>query len=78
MYGLDRVDLKIVELLQKDARMSLKDIAAQVYLTSPAVSARIDKMERWGVIEGYHARINPEMFRTLFREGCEKQVKAAS
>ena len=50
MYGLDQVDFRIMELLQKNARMTLKDIAAQVYLTSPAVSARIDKMERFGVI----------------------------
>ena len=63
MSGLDRVDLKILELLQKNARMSLKDIAAQVYLTSPAVSARIDKLERTGVIEGYHAQINREAFQ---------------
>ncbi len=67
MYGLDQVDFRIMELLQKNARMTLKDIAAQVYLTSPAVSARIDKMERFGVIEGYHARINPEVFRILRR-----------
>ena len=63
MSGLDRVDLKILELLQKNARMSLKDIAAQVYLTSPAVSARIDKLERCGIIEGYHAQINPDAFQ---------------
>ena len=60
MYTLDQVDVRILELLQKNARMSLKDISQQVYLTSPAVSARIDKLERSGVIEGYHARINLE------------------
>ena len=63
MNGLDMVDLKILELLQKNARMTLKEIAANVYLTSPAVSARIDKLERAGVIEGYHARINPDAFK---------------
>ena len=63
MNRLDRVDLKILELLQKNARMSLKDIAAEVYLTSPAVSARIEKLERSGIIEGYHAQINREAFQ---------------
>ena len=60
MYELDGVDYKIIDLLQNNARMSLKDIASKVFLTSPAVSARIEKLERNGVIEGYHARINLE------------------
>ena len=77
MCGMDRVDLKILELLQQNARISLKDISAQVYLTSPAVSARIDKLERIGVIEGYHARINPEAFRLQLKAGMER-IKAAS
>ena len=62
MYGLDGVDLKIIDLLQENARITLKDIAANVFLPSPAVSARIEKLERAGVIEGYHARINREAF----------------
>ncbi len=62
MISLDRADLKIIELLQNNARMSLKDISSQVFLTSPAVSARIDKLERAGIIQGYHAQINREAF----------------
>ncbi len=68
MYELDKVDRKILELLQKNARMSLKDIAGEVFLTSPAVSARIVKLERAGVIEGYHARIS--------RDALQFQIKA--
>lgn len=63
MLELDKIDCKILDLLQKNARMSLKDIAHEVFLTSPAVSARIEKMERNGVIEGYHAQVNREAFR---------------
>lgn len=62
MYDLDGVDYKILDLLQKNARMSLKDIANEVFLTSPAVSARIEKLERNGVIEGYHAQICRDAF----------------
>ena len=50
MYELDGVDYKIIDLLQNNARMSLKDIAGKVFLTSPAVSARIEKLERNGFI----------------------------
>lgn len=69
MYGMDSVDLQIVELLLENARMSLKDIASKVYLTSPAVSARIDKLERAGVIEGYHAKINMDAVLVQVRSG---------
>ncbi|MDD2957012.1 MAG: Lrp/AsnC family transcriptional regulator [Lachnospiraceae bacterium] len=62
MYDLDGVDCKIIELLQNNARISLKDIAAEVFLTSPAVSARIEKLEQNGVIEGYHAHVRKEAF----------------
>ncbi len=65
MSRVDMVDLKILELLQENARMTLKEIASRVYLTSPAVSARIEKLEKAGVIEGYHAKVNPDAFRLL-------------
>ena len=48
---LDTADRKIVELLQEDARLPLKSIADKVSLTSPTVSARIDRLEKDGVIE---------------------------
>ena len=40
--------------------MSLKDIAKQVFLSSPAVSVRIDNLVESGYIEGFHAQINTE------------------
>lgn len=55
----DEVDRKILKLLQNNARISLKAIADQTYLSSPAVSARIDKLEKEGYITGYHAQVNP-------------------
>ena len=45
---LDTADRKIVELLQEDARLPLKSIADKVSLTSPTVSARIDRLEKDG------------------------------
>lgn len=57
---IDAIDEKIISLLQNNARISIKDIAAQVYLSSPAVTARMEKLESIGVITGYHAQINPE------------------
>lgn len=58
--SLDAIDAKIIELMQENARISIKDIAAAVYLSSPAVTARIERLEKNGIITGYHAQINPE------------------
>ena len=58
-YCLDEVDQKILELLEKDARMSLKDIAECVFLSSTAVSTRIERLKEAGVIEGFQVQINP-------------------
>ncbi|WP_238917210.1 Lrp/AsnC family transcriptional regulator [Clostridium sp. YIM B02555] len=56
---MDKIDLKIIELLQKNARYPLKHIAEEVFLTTPAVSARIEKLEQAGVITGYSAHVDP-------------------
>lgn len=55
---IDSIDEKIIALLQENARISLKDIAAQVFLSSPAVTARIERLEKNGVITGFHAQVN--------------------
>lgn len=55
---MDEIDKKIVTLLQDNARTPLKNLAEHVYLSSPAVSARIDRLEKEHIITGYEAKIN--------------------
>ena len=55
---MDKIDRMLITLLQKNARMPLKALAEKVYLSSPAVSARIERLEKEGLIEGYEARVN--------------------
>ena len=45
---LDNIDKMIITMLQENARMSLKEIAQKVYLSSPAVSARIENLVQNG------------------------------
>ena len=54
-HELDHIDAKILNLLRENARMPLKEIAEHVFLSSPAVSARIERLEKDGIIAGYHA-----------------------
>ena len=56
---MDKIDFKIIELLQKNARYPLKHLAEEVFLSTPAVSARIEKLESAGVITGYTAQVDP-------------------
>jgi Lrp/AsnC family leucine-responsive transcriptional regulator len=56
---LDPVDLKILALLEKDARLSNQAIGEAVGLTSSSVFERVKKLEKKGVIRGYAAVIDP-------------------
>lgn len=56
---MDSIDKKLITLLQKDARMPLKALAEQVHLSSPAVSARLERLQRDNIIVGYEVKINP-------------------
>ncbi|MDL2323901.1 Lrp/AsnC family transcriptional regulator [Ruminococcaceae bacterium OttesenSCG-928-A16] len=58
---MDELDKKILTLLNKNARATVKEIAGEVALTSPAVSERIRRMEKNGIIEGYTVRFNPQL-----------------
>lgn len=55
---MDKIDLKIIRLLQNNARMPLKMLAEEVFLSPPAVAARIEKLEQSGVITKYSANID--------------------
>lgn len=58
--NIDRLDLAILECLQRDARISMQDLSAQVELTASPCWTRIKRMEDCGVIEGYSVRVNAE------------------
>ena len=57
---LDDIDLKILELLLQDGRMAHTAIGKETDLSGPSVYARIQRMEREGVIKGYTALLAPE------------------
>src|SRR5450631_4461492 len=56
----DRVDLKLLELLQRDGRSSVVELARKVNLSSTPCGLRIKRLEKLGAITGYHARIDPK------------------
>jgi len=57
---LDAIDLKILEILQKNGRTRRNDLAEIVELSLPSVSDRLRKLEENGYIKGYYASIDPK------------------
>ncbi|WP_281540661.1 Lrp/AsnC family transcriptional regulator [Maribacter aestuarii] len=55
---MDSINWKILEMLQENARVALKDIAAAVGLASPTVAERIQKLEDAGIIGSYNTKVN--------------------
>lgn len=56
--NLDVIDLKILKLLQEDARLSNQDLADLVHLSASACHRRVKILESNGIIEKYQAKIN--------------------
>jgi Lrp/AsnC family transcriptional regulator, leucine-responsive regulatory protein len=56
---LDRIDRRVLALLQADGRLSNTQLSAQVGLSQSACLRRVQRLERLGVIEGYGARLSP-------------------
>ena len=55
---IDKVDLQILRTLQENARLTLKELAAQVSLSSTPVFERLKRLENEGYIKGYVALVD--------------------
>jgi Lrp/AsnC family leucine-responsive transcriptional regulator len=59
LWGIDRIDQRILSALQADGRLSNLKLAEAVTLSPTAVLARVQRLTREGYILGYEARLNP-------------------
>lgn len=55
---MDNIDTEILRQLQLNAKISMKELATIVHLSSPAVIERVKKLEEQGSIEGYTTKVN--------------------
>jgi Lrp/AsnC family leucine-responsive transcriptional regulator len=58
-FGLDRIDQRILRVLQTDGRITNLQLAQQVHLSPTAVLERVKRLTRERYILGYEARLNP-------------------
>ena len=56
---LDRIDRRILAALQADGRLTNQALSERVALSPSACLARVRRLEESGVIQGYHARLDP-------------------
>ena len=56
---LDETNRRLLVELQADARLSIAELGRRVGLSAPAVAERVQRLERRGVIRGYHADVDP-------------------
>ncbi|MGW4392569.1 Lrp/AsnC family transcriptional regulator [Streptomyces sp. NPDC004685] len=59
MESLDQIDRDILSLLQAEGRLTGAEVGRRVGLSQPAASARIQRLEKSGVITGYRAVVDP-------------------
>ncbi|WP_243322017.1 Lrp/AsnC family transcriptional regulator [Geothrix sp. SG200] len=81
---LDRIDCDILSLLQKDARLSNKELAGAVGLAPSSCLARVQRLRSEGVLMGAHADVDPgalgvglqALIAVQLRQHSRAQVKA--
>ncbi len=60
MPELDRLDRKILDALQRQGRITMTELGEQIGLSTSPCAERVRRLERQGVITGYHARVDPQ------------------
>ncbi|MDB1089414.1 Lrp/AsnC family transcriptional regulator [Streptomyces sp. ACA25] len=72
---LDPVDLEILRILQKDARMTNRDLAGSVGIAASTCLDRVGRLRRSGVITGYGLRLDPAMLGRSLEALLSVQVR---
>ncbi|OTG65644.1 AsnC family transcriptional regulator [Acinetobacter sp. ANC 4470] len=78
MRKLDRIDHQILEILQRDGRIAISELASRINLSTTPCSERVKRLERDGIIMGYYARLNPELVNRNLLVFLEIKLSAKS
>jgi Lrp/AsnC family leucine-responsive transcriptional regulator len=76
--NLDRIDKKILRILQVNGRISMTELSEKVGLSITPCTERVRRLERDGVIEGYYARLNPQALGASLLVFVEIKLNAKS
>ena len=59
-HKLDKIDLKILRILQENSKITNLDLSKKIGLSPAPTLERVKKLEQGGMIESYHAQVNPQ------------------
>jgi DNA-binding Lrp family transcriptional regulator len=62
MAALDDLDRRVVTALRDNARLSMRALAAQLHISRASAYARVERLEKAGVITGYSATVNAQKY----------------
>lgn len=63
-FDLDKIDRHILRILQQEGRIPLTELGERVGLSTTPCTERVRRLEREGVILGYHAQLNPQHLKS--------------
>ncbi len=75
MDSLDKTDLQILRILQENARLTTKELAARVSLSSTPVFERLKRLENNGYIKKYIAILDAEKLNQGFVVFCSVKLR---
>ncbi len=75
MENLDRVDLQILRILQQNSRLTTKELAARVHLSSTPVFERLKRLENEGYIKKYVAVLDAAKLNCGFVVFCSVKLR---
>lgn len=57
---MDQLDIRLLEILQMDGRISISDLSKKLSLSRPSITERLKRLQEKGIIEGFNARVSPK------------------
>ncbi len=76
MDNLDDKDLQLLRLLQKDAKLTVKELAKEVNLSPSPVFERVKRLEQEGYIKKYAALLDAEKLNLGLTVYCQLKLKS--
>ncbi len=81
---IDEIDVRILHELQKDSRISIRELSKRVNLSPPSVTERVRRLEDNNIIEGYAIRLNKKklgfaidcIIKVTMRDGQYERFKS--
>ncbi len=75
MENIDKTDLKILSIIQENAKISHKEIAEELHLTRTPIFERIKKLERRGIIQKYVTILNRKKINRNLMVLCSVSIR---